>query len=99
MLHVSIEITKLDEDIAERAVANAYDALTRVIDETLFQGLTVEPHKNTRGIHAVAAINQPDLMNSSFVQSMTSAFKALLALQIYKTAGKVSVRTETVTDE
>lgn len=99
MLHVSIEITKLDEDLAERAVHNAYEAVARVIDEGLPAGIEVEPHTNTRGIHAVVSILEPEMMNSLFVQSITSAFKALLALQTCKTAGKVSVRTTSALDE
>lgn len=99
MLHISIEITKLDEDLAERAVNNAYEALTRAIGEGLAAGVVVEPHSTTRGIHAIVSILEPEFMNSSFVQSLTSAFKALLALQIYRTAGKVSVRTTSAMDE
>lgn len=98
MLDVSIEITKLDEDIAERAVHNAYSAL-KALNPDMASGITVEPHSNTRGIHAVISLMEPPLMNSVYVQSLTSAFKALLSLQIYKTAAKVSVRTETVANE
>lgn len=99
MLHISIEVTKLDEDIATRAVYNAYEGLTKVIPEDIVANVETSPHTSTRGIHSVVTVIEPQLMNSAYVQSLTSAFKALLSLQLYKTAAKVSVRTETVPDE
>jgi hypothetical protein len=54
MKRCTIQVVNVDEDVAEKALEKAVDALSRLVSTVTFKekSITVDPHDDYRGIYA-----------------------------------------------
>lgn len=81
-LRVTVEITGVDEDVAERGFRDAVDTL-RDINRRIDMSVMTEPHDDTRGIFGLFIIDEddtgyqsePDFFTSTRIKELTKAVK------------------------
>lgn len=81
MRRVAIEVTSVDEPMAEGAVASATRALSDMLSISVNK-LHVEPHDDVRGVWAEIDVPLPENLSSNFEQLVVNAYKSLVLLAL-----------------
>jgi hypothetical protein len=82
MTALAIEIVNVDEDVAEKTVRLAIEAISS-ITKVKSKTLTIEPHDETRGVWAKVDIDLPNDANTAYKTSLVSTLKGFVNTQLY----------------
>jgi hypothetical protein len=82
MTALAIEIVNVDEDVAEKTVRLAIEAISS-ITKVKSKTLVIDPHDDYRGVWARVDIELPSDANTAHKTSLVSSLKGLINTQLY----------------
>jgi hypothetical protein len=82
MTALAIEIVNVDEDLAEKTVRLAIEAISS-ITKVKSKTLAIEPHDDYRGVWARVDIELPSDANTAYKTSLVSSIKGIINTQLY----------------